>query len=164
MNMLISELQMLAGDWRSWVVVGLMLLVALHSIVYYYMCPYAHGRASITDDAVSDAQSRVYKPGLRFGIMMLLGIILTVAGLFMIADGVKPTLALAAMVMGIVIIQTEPTRSVIRENTQRLVANRDAESVRQEAAQLRLRGSHRELVAKNVVLLGALVTGLLAFG
>ncbi|MEM7211039.1 MAG: hypothetical protein AAF479_03950 [Pseudomonadota bacterium] len=164
MNMLISELQMLASDWRSWIVVALMAFVATHSIVYYFMCPYAHGRASITDDAVQDAQSQNYRPGLRFGLMMIVGITLTLMGLFMIAEGIRPTLALVAMVGGIVIVQTEPTRSVIRENTIRLIANRDAEPIRQQASQMRLRGSHRELVTKNVILLTALVAGLLAFG
>ena len=163
MNMLISELQMLATDWRSWFVVALMAAVALHSIVYYFVCPYVHGRASITDEAVRDAQARTFKPGMRFGAMMVLGIGLTLTGLFMIADGIKPTLALAAMVAGIVIVQTEPTRSTIRENTMRLIANRDAEPIRQEAAQLRLRGSHRELVGKNFFLLGALIVGMMAF-
>ena len=163
MNMLISELQMLASDWRSWIVVGLMAALALHSVVYYLMCPYVNGRANITDTAVSDAKGRSFKPGFRFGLMMLAGIAMTVAGLFMIAEGKSPTIALAAMVAGIVIIQTEPTRSMIRENTQSLIANRDAQGTKFEAVQMRLRGSHRELVAKNVVLLGALTAGLLAF-
>ena len=163
MNMLISELQMLASDWRSWIVVGLMAALALQSVIYYMMCPYVNGRAKITDEAVADAQTRSFKPGYRFGLMMLSGITMTVVGLFMIAEGTHPTIALAAMVAGIVIIQTEPTRSMIRENTFSLVANRDAEETKQQAAQLRLRGSHRELVTKNVVLLGGLTAGLLAF-
>ena len=163
MNMLISELQMLASDWRSWIVVGLMTAVALHSVVYYLMCPYVNGRANITDDAVSAAKNRQFKPGVRFGMMMITGIAMTVIGLFMIAEGNNPTIALAAMVAGIVIIQTEPTRSMIRENTQSLVAHRDAQETKQVAVQMRLRGSHRELVTKNMVLLGALTAGLLAF-
>ncbi|MEM9059733.1 MAG: hypothetical protein AAGD13_04655 [Pseudomonadota bacterium] len=164
MNMLISELQMLAGDWRSWIVVVLMALIAVHSAVYYVVCPYVHGRANISDAEVTEARGNPFKPGMRLGLMMVVGIVLTLTGLFMIADGVKPTLALAAMVVGIVIIQTEPTRSSIRESTQRVVALRDAEVVTREAAQSRLRGNHRELVTKNVVLLGALIAGMAVFG
>ena len=164
MNMLISELQMLASDWRSWIVVGVMGALVLHSLTYYFMCPYVHGRANITDEAVVEARERVFKPGARYGLMMVLGIVLTVTGLFMIADGVKPTLALAAMVAGIVIVQTEPTRTVIRENTQRVISLRDDETSKLEAAALRLRGSHVELVVKNLVLFAALIAGILAFG
>ena len=39
MNMLISELQMLASDWRSWIAVGVMGALVLHSLKYYFMCP-----------------------------------------------------------------------------------------------------------------------------
>ena len=164
MNMLISELQMLASDWRSWIVVGLMAVVALHSLVYFAMCPYAHGRANITDEAVLHARANVFKPGIRFGAMMVTGIVLTITGLFMIAEGVKPTLALAAMVAGIVIVQTEPTRSAIRENTQSVIARRDEVEQVQIVAKERLRSTHIELVTKNMVLLCALIAGLLAFG
>ncbi|MGD1925307.1 MAG: hypothetical protein ACFB03_14130 [Paracoccaceae bacterium] len=164
MNMLISELQMLAGDWRSWIVVALMALIAVHSIVYFFMCPYVNGRATISDTAVSEARGTQFKHGIRLGIMMVAGIVLTLAGLFMIAEGVKPAFALAAMVAGMVITQTEPTRSMIRENTQRVVALRDAEPLVREAAQNRLRGTHRELVMTNVALLAALVVGIAVFG
>ena len=163
MNMLISELQMLAGDWRSWLVVGLMGVLVAHSVVYYFVCPYVHGRATITDEAVAEARECAFTPGVRYGVMMLLGIILTVTGLFMIAEGIRPTIALTAMVIGIVILQTEPTRTIIRENTQRVISLRDDIDGKREAAELRLRGSHIELVTKNLVLLTALILGLLAF-
>lgn len=164
MNMLLSELQLLANDPRSWIVVAVMAALVVHSVVYYGMCPYAHGRAEITDDAVLEAREKAFKPGTRYGVMMVSGIILTVTGLFMIAEGIRPTLALAAMVAGIVIIQTEPTRTIIRENTHRVIAFRDDTGSKLEAAQLRLRGSHVELVVKNLVLLAALIAGILAFG
>lgn len=163
MNMLISELQMLASDPRSWLVVAVMAALVVHSLVYFFMCPYAQGRANITDEAVLEARQSTFKPGARYGVMMIVGIILTITGLFMIAEGIKPTLALAAMVAGIVIVQTEPTRTIIRENTQRVISFRDDTGTKLEAAQIRLRGSHIELVVKNLVLLGALIAGMLAF-
>lgn len=163
MNMLISELQMLAGDWRTWIVVALMAAVALHSVVVFAICPYVHGKANITDEAVVEARNAPFNLGLRFGFMMVSGIAMTITGLFMIAEGVHPTLGLAIVVAGLVIIQTEPTRAMIRDNTHRLVANRDAEPMTFAAVQSRLRGSHRELVTANLIMLTALVAGILAF-
>lgn len=163
MNMLISELQMLAGDWRSWIVVGLMGALVVQSVAVFFLCPYVNGKANITNEAVAEARESVFKPGARYGIMMVIGIVLTLTGLFMIAEGTRPTIALAAMVAGIVIVQTEPTRTIIRENTQRVISLRDALDTKREAAELRLRGSHIELVTKNFVLLAALIAGLLAF-
>ena len=162
MNMLIAELQGLSADWRSWAVVALMAIVAGISVVHMVLCPYVRGNRQIPDDEVEAAKNTVFTPGARFGVMMVLGAGLTLTGLFMIANGVKPLLALAAVVVGVVIIQTEPTRLQIRENTQRVIALRDAAAETLAGARDRLKASHFQLAATNVALVLALSAGLLA--
>ncbi len=163
MNMLIDELHALAEDPRSWAVVAVMLLFAAHSLFAVLRCPYVRGVADISDAEVVDAKANPFEPGARFALMMVAGIALTIVGLFMIASGTKPTIALAAMVAGIVCIQTEPARLRIRESKQRIVARRDAPVEVMAIEQDRLHGSHRELAITNFLIIAALVAALMAF-
>lgn len=163
MNMLIEELQGLAADPRSWAIVGLMALVAAVSLFRLWRCPHIAGTYQPTDAEVDEAGRTGTQIGPRFGLMMFLGAALTVVGLFMIAGGVRPTIALGLMVVGLVIVQTEPYRLQIREQTRLIIASRDAPAPVLTGARDRLRGNQRALALTNLVLLGGLVAGLLAF-
>lgn len=163
MSMLIDELQRLADDPRSWIVVAIMALVAARSLFLFLRCPYASGTIVIDDDAVRHARENPFTPGARFGVMMVLGVSLTLLGLFMLYRGIHPTISLAAMAMGILIVQTEPARLRIRENIERIIANRDADEAFVGGARHRLKISHQELTVMNVVVLAALTAGLLVF-
>ena len=163
MNMLIEELQMLSANPWSWVVVGLMALFTAYSITLLFACPYSHNRAEISDADVVAAKDHSFKPGGRFILLMLGGVALTLAGLFMIAKGISPALALAALVIGIVLIQTEPAQLMIRECKNTVVACRDLGDEQRIAAQDRLRASHRSLAITNLVLLMGVTAGLVAF-
>lgn len=163
MNMLINELQSLSADWRSWIVVGCMAVLALASVAARLGCPHVRGVYDPTDEEVKAAQSAKFSAGWRFGVMIVAGIALTLAGLFMIAGGIRPALALGALVLGILIIQTEPARLQIRENQRQVIGSRDAGAAVLAGARARLRTSHQSLVLVNVVLLVALVAGLVAF-
>ena len=99
----------------------------------------------------------------RFGLMMMAGAGLTVSGLFMIANGIKPAIGLGAVVLGILLIQTEPLRLQIREGQRMVVACRDSGAAALESARDRLRTGHLSLAATNMVLLVGLVAGLAAF-
>ncbi len=163
MNMLISELQMLAADWRSWVVVVLMAVVAGRSLIVLMMCPYANNTADISDEMAQKAARTPYSAGRRFLLMMLIGIVCSLAGLFMIAHGIKPAIALALLVGGVLLTVTEPPRLRIRDNTSRLIASHLGTEASQDAELRRLRTSHHELVIMNVLVLVALIAALLAF-
>lgn len=163
MTMLIEELQGLSSDWRSWVVVAIMAAVAVHSITMLWVCPLLHGKRAADRDLVAEARENVDRVDLRFGVMMFVGIVMAIVSLFMIAEGVHQFLALVALVTGIVIIQTEPLRSRIRENENRVIAYAHAEATVQAAAQARLRSEHISLAVTNVGLLVAVIVGLLAF-
>ena len=163
MNMLISELQALAADPWSWAVVALMAAFAIQSVGVLMMCPYVHGRAEITDAEVAAARDDGINPGPRFAMLMLAGVALVLAGLFMIAGGTAPKIALAALVVGIVLIQTEPARLLIRHHKTRVIAHRDAAPEVREGERDRLRSSHFQLAGTNVVIALGLAAGLSGF-
>ena len=163
MNMLIEELQILAADWRAWVVVAVMGIVAVFSVFQAVRCPLLMGTSNPNEKDVADAKIIQTNIGPRFALLMLAGFCLTLSGLYMIAYGIKPALALAALVIGIVIIQTEPARLRIREGRRMVLASSDGSSDSQTTARTRLRGSYRELAAVNVGILVCLIGGMLAF-
>lgn len=163
MKMLIEELQGLAADPRSWVIVALMAVIAAISLFRLWRCPHITGAYRPTDEEVDAARQESDRIGPRFGLMMVLGAALTLTGLFMIAGGVRPTIALGLMVVGIVVMQTEPYRLLIRQQTQAVVASRDASEPVLAGIRDRLRGNQRALALTNLVLLAGLVAGLMAF-
>lgn len=163
MSMLVSEIDALASNPWAWGVVGLLGLLAVHSLALLFLCPYAKGTAVVSDEEVAGARDLQSTPGARFALTMLAGAGLTVVGLFMIARGISPALALAAVMAGVLLIQTEPTRLLIREHKYALMAHRDSPEDIREGDRARLRGSHRALAATNVALMFAVTAALLAF-
>lgn len=163
MNMLIEELQSLSSNPGSWIVVALMAAIAVISLAHFFICPIARGKYTPKDDEVSKARASDFNPGWRFGLMMMTGAGLTVAGLFMIASGIKPAIALAALVGGLLLIQTEPLRLQIREGQRMVIAAHGGAAEALEGARDRLRAGHLGLAGTNFVLLAGLIAGLLAF-
>ncbi|MEM7189387.1 MAG: hypothetical protein AAF439_07230 [Pseudomonadota bacterium] len=163
MNMLIEELQGLASSTSAWVVVGIMALLAAASLVQYFACPIANGRHKPTDTDVQRAKDSGFRPGWRFGTLMFSGGILTFAGLLMIAQGAHPTLGLGAVMLGILLVQTEPQRLQIREGQRMVIASRDAAAGVLEGARDRLRTGQKGLASSNIILLVGLIAGLMAF-
>ncbi|MEM7423465.1 MAG: hypothetical protein AAF334_07060, partial [Pseudomonadota bacterium] len=95
--------------------------------------------------------------------VMLSGILLATTGLFMIAEGVHPALALVALVVGVVVMQTEPSRNRIREQRRQVALHRDSSAETVEHVRSRLRISQRELAMMNIGLALALAIGLAVF-
>lgn len=163
MNDLVDQLGIVADNPWSWLVVAVMAAFAAHSIVIVMICPFAHGTAEISDEALEKARAAPFTPGARYVLTMLAGIALALAGLAMIASGFSPFVALSALVAGLILTQTEPVRLMIREHRLRVVANRDAPDEVKTGTRDRLLAGHRTLAATNVAILIALTAGLLAF-
>ena len=163
MNMLVEELQLLGSDWKAWVVVGVLAVFAAHSIISMFMCPHVLGKAAYSEDEIRQAREHRFHAGWRFALMMMGGVGLTLAGLFMIASGIKPALALALLVTGIVLTQTEPRRLVLREQQYAVAAAQGHSESTVLAARDRLKSNHRSLAFTNIGMLAAVTTALLAF-
>ena len=163
MKMLVEELQLLGSDPMAWIVVALLAAFAVQSAVAFRMCPYVNNTATYSDEEVNEARAHQFRAGPRLALMMIAGGALMLAGLFMIAHGIKPTLALGLLVTGIVVTQTEPARLQLREQKFALIAAQGQMVPAMQGARARLRASHRTLVVTNVVMLLAVIAGLLAF-
>ena len=163
MNMLIEELQLLGSDWKAWVVVGVLAMFAAHSIIGMFVCPHVLGKAEYTEEEIRDARAHQFHAGWRFALLMLGGVGLTLAGLFMIASGIKPALALALLVTGIVLTQTEPRRLVLREQQFAVAAAQGQSEGAVLAARDRLKSNHRSLAFTNFGMLAAVTATLLVF-
>lgn len=163
--MLVEELQAISGDWRAWVVVGLLALVALRSVVGLVQS--SRGVANI-QSSVSPEQARAYVTARhvsapRFAIAMLAGFVASVTGLIMLSYGIKPAIALLLLAAGLFVIQTEPTRLTVRQSEYRVIAAAQQDEEAVTRATERLCSDQFKLVIINVSLVAAFAAGLLAF-
>ena len=163
MNMLIAELNRMSDDPKSWIVVLLLAGFAIHSIASLLLCPYVHGKKEFTPQEVAEARAHRFEPGVRFAVMMVFGIVLTLTGLFMIPYGIRPTIALLLLVVGMLLLQTEPARLQLREQKVAVIASAGGPEEKELSARDRLRGSHRTLAAVQATMVFGVAGVLLAF-
>ncbi|MEM0988456.1 MAG: hypothetical protein AAGK00_06205 [Pseudomonadota bacterium] len=163
MSMLIEELQQLASNPWAWGVVAVLAVLAGQAVVQFLACPYASGKAKIGDAEMAEARRGSFVPSARFAMTMVGGALLTMTGLFMIAQGISPAIALGALVAGVMIIQTEPSRLDIREQTYAVIAHRDAPHDVLEGHRGRLRSSQRQLALTNVLIVAAVTAAMFVF-
>lgn len=131
MNDFIQIIETIGADPRAWLVLGLFALRAVYSIVIYFRCPLCWSAKLVADP--EEAQRRINsKSGgsMRFFLLMVTGIVLAVVGLFMLADGVKPTIALFLMVLGAFLFMTEPIRLRINDARLRVISAGENEDQR----------------------------------
>ncbi len=142
-------------DPRAWIVLALFAARALWSLVELARCPVVAGRA----DAASMTPTRQMKG--RFPVLMILGITLSIVGLFKISLGApQPALALFLLLLGVYLFITEPVRRQIAVAEQRVA---DAAGGPGEAvAATDLRESHIRLVSMEFAIVILLLVGMLA--
>lgn len=135
--------------------VALMILAAmgLHatlSILWFVKCPVVRQRP--LDSAAAD-RAAVHSPhahSTRFLLTMLLGIALSVGGLYALRTPGAGPLAIGAIMVGVYVLLSEPARRTIEENTLRVSAARlDGEDAYAFAHE-RLRAAHVERIATEV--------------
>jgi len=163
MAALLDELQMLAGNPVAWGAVPVLALFVLTSIWHWWTCPLIARTASIT---LEQARAVVGQPriaGPRYFLLMMGGIVATLAGLTLIAEGIYPLLAFYLLLGGVFVIQTEPTRLQIRESEMAVVAARAHGEEAMRIAVERLETTAMWLMTIQCVMLAATVAFLLAF-
>lgn len=140
----------------AWVMLGLVALKAAHSVVYYFRCPMLHGGLDLDPRL---AAARLASPTLhspRFLVMMLLGMALSVGGLYTVQHPDLGHYAIAAIVIGVFVMLVEPSKLSIDENGLRVAAAPLHGPDAQEIARDRLRAAHFERVALEVVFVAGL--------
>ncbi|MEM1344575.1 MAG: hypothetical protein AAGI34_08360 [Pseudomonadota bacterium] len=163
MNMLIEELQFVSGNPLSWAAVAVLLGFVLASVWRMRTCPLVRGKSSMSPAEAAELVDRPLVDGPRFFLTMGAGVALTITGLTLISEGIYPLMAFYALVAGVFVIQTEPTRREIRHFEMRVVAAHTQGEEAVTAAMARLCSAHLWLVILNGAMALATATLLYAF-
>jgi len=163
MNRMIETLGMVGGYSQVWVAVGILVLMALYSLIGWRLCPYLRGTRVISTEEVEAARAHRFTGNRRFMLAMLGGIAAVLAGLGMISKAIYPQYGFLLVVSGVYLLQTEPSRLRLREAIIRVVATEDAGPPARIDAKNRLRNDHGWLVGLNFLIPAAVIAGLLAF-
>ncbi len=162
MSMLVGELAALGADPLSWGAVPALLVFAGVSYRNWRVYPLLQGDDRLTEAKAAALAGRPQFAGPRYALLMLGGIAATVAGLWLIAEGIRPTLAFYLLLAGVFVIQTEPARLQIREAQYAAIAARPHGEEASQAARERLDWTNAWLVTLEVVILAGTVLFLCA--
>ncbi|MEM6906109.1 MAG: hypothetical protein AAF568_09465 [Pseudomonadota bacterium] len=163
MNMLLDTLAQLHTQPLTWIAVGLLAILSLFAFGDWLLCPVLHHKKDISVDEAKAAGYRPVVAGPRFFFVMVGGIGLTIAGLYMIQAPVRPDIGFVMILAGLVIMQTEPIRQQLRIQIARVIAASAQGEDAYEAATDGLRAGYIWLVAVHFLILAGVVAGLLAF-
>ena len=163
METLLGNVAALSADPKAWVVAALVVLKALTSIYMSMRCPVMRGVYDVTDELI--AQGKAYKiaPPPSYLIIMLGGMALAIGGLYMLNDTQYGPLALGALVVGIFMFLTEPSRLFVNGTKQAVFATTGAEGDANALARDRLKAAHMERAMYETIIAAAVVALLVFF-
>ena len=136
----------------AWVILAAVALRAAWSVVSFFKCPLLRHIEAI-DAATARAMAadpHVRSP--RFLATMLVGLALSIGGLYALRTPEAGPLALAAIVFGVFLLIVEPSRLSVEENTRRAAAARLEGPDAVAFATERLRASHVERLAIEIAM------------
>ena len=163
MEMMLTNIAALSADPKAWIVVAAVVLKALFSIYMSQRCPVMRGEIEISDDMQAAGKAYKVSPPPSFLIMMVGGIALAIIGLYMLPDPTYGPLALGALVIGVFMFMTEPTRLFVNASKMEVYATTGAEGDANVLARDRLRSAHTERAVYEVVIAAAAVALLYFF-
>lgn len=163
MNMLVENLRIVSESPLAWSVLAILAVFGIASAWRWSRCPILAGTMVATPEAARAITIEGEDTGPRFFLTMLAGIAVTIAGITLIANGIRPALAFCLLVAGVFVIQTEPARLQLREAERRALAATAEGGAALEDARAQLRTGHIWLFAINLLIVLAVTAGLLAF-
>lgn len=144
MSNVLASLEALCADPRAWAIVALAAGKALYSLVCFLRCPVLNARSVIDAQAAREATNARHVHNPRFLALMLTGIVLSLAGLYLLPSPALGPAALAAMALGAFLMLVGPSRLTIDDTTLRVVAARAEGGEALAFAMDRLRSAHVE--------------------
>lgn len=146
MEQVLSSFRDLCDHPFAWLLLAAAVAKALASTIVYVRCPVMRlGDLPPPDQAARMVEGR-YLHSPRFLLVMSLGLVLSVGGVYSLAHPVYGALALAAIVVGVFVMVVEPSHLSIEENMLRVAASRARDDDHQALAMDRLRGAHLERI------------------
>ena len=155
MEMILSGVAVLKHDWRAWVVLGLVALKALFSVWMYFRCPYACGRRAPTTEEISAAKAYRFTAPQSFLLLMLAGIGLAIAGLYLLNNPERAPLALGLLVLGGFIFSSEPNRLAVKSAMTDVIATAGDPGEANLLARDSLKDAHRARAFVEVAIVAA---------
>jgi hypothetical protein len=146
METVLTSFRDLCGNPVAWVIAAVAAAKAAYSLFVFYRCPVVNRSLDIAPEAARAAVESRYRNSPRFLFMMLVGLTLSIGGLYALRSPDAGPAALAAIVVGVFILLVEPSRLTIDDNTLRVAAARPGGGEGYEFALDRLRGAHLERI------------------
>ncbi|PKP64746.1 MAG: hypothetical protein CVT86_03550 [Alphaproteobacteria bacterium HGW-Alphaproteobacteria-8] len=145
----------------AWAIFAAVAFRAAWSLVQFFTCPVVRRRSKLDPQAARDKLNARVMHSPRFLVAMLIGIALSVGGLYALRVPDVGPLALAAIVFGVFILIVEPSRLEVDQDTMRVSAAQLDGQEAYEFALERLRAAHIERIGMEfamVTLLGLVIT------
>lgn len=162
MEMLLSNLSGLGANPFAWAVAALAGLRALFTIYTSRTCKVRSGEYSVSHEEAVEAANTVFRPPHSFLFLVSFGIALAIGGLFMLQDSTYGGLALGAIVVGVFIFMTEPTRLQVIGAKTGVFASTLGDEEQTDLAREQLGHAYRERAVYEAVIALAVV-GVLYF-
>ncbi|SDZ82240.1 hypothetical protein [Rubrimonas cliftonensis] len=150
MDSVLNSFARLCDSPLSIVIVAAMGLHAAVSILLFVNCPILRQRP--LDNAAAD-RAAVHSPhahSTRFLVTMLLGIALSVGGLYALRSPGAGPVAIGAIMVGVYVLMSEPARRTVEENALRVSGARLDGEEAYAFAHERLRAAHVERIATEL--------------
>ena len=110
MEMLLDNLSGLDANPFAWAVAFLAAARALFTFYTSFTCKVKSGEYQVSREEAVEAANTVFQPPRTSLFLVLLGIALAIGGLYMLQDSTYGHVGLGAIVIGVFLFMTEPTR------------------------------------------------------
>lgn len=162
MEMLLDNLSGLGANPFAWAVAALAGMRALFTIYTSMTCRIKNGEYPVSREEAVEAANTVFEPPRSFLFLVSFGIALAIGGLYMMQDSEFGGLALGAIVIGVFIFMTEPTRLQVIGAQTGVFASTLAGEEQVKLAREQLKYAYRERAIYETVIALAVV-GVLYF-
>lgn len=152
METLLTNLSLLGHNPFAWAVAALVGLRAAFSVYMTLRCPVARGVYQPTREEAEAAANERFGATRGYLLLMVVGMALAIGGLYTIANDRYGAVALGALVVGVFLIMTEPSRLQVTAAVKSVYAStlRGAEHV--ALARESLQGAHVQRTMIEVVI------------
>ena len=140
----------------AWVILAAVSLRAAWSLISFVKCPVLHQVEALDAATARQMAADPHLRSPRFLATMVLGLALSIGGLYALKAPEAGPLALAAIVFGVFLLIVEPSRLSVEENTRRAAAARLEGAEATAFATERLRASHLERLAIEIAMAAVL--------
>ncbi len=163
LEMVLASVRDLCNMPIAWAIFAAVALRATWSLVEFFTCPVVRRTSKLDPHAARDKLNARVLHSPRFLAAMLIGIALSVGGLYALRAPDAGPLALAAIVFGVFILIVEPSRLAVDQDTMRVTAARLDGKEAFDFALNRLRAAHIERIVVEFAMVALLGVAIVSF-